>query len=71
MEEPKLSPFALTRSRVVLLVLGAVLVLIAISTSMGGLSSYQELKEAANAAKAATPDIGAPATTTPAPTVSP
>ncbi|WP_224703419.1 hypothetical protein [Devosia aquimaris] len=63
MEEPKLSPFALTRSRVVLLVLGAVLVLIVISTSMGGLSSYQQLKEAANAAKAGTPDIGAPANT--------
>ncbi|MBU1304476.1 MAG: hypothetical protein KKF33_03005 [Alphaproteobacteria bacterium] len=61
MEEPKLSPFALTRSRVVLLVLGAVLLLIAISTAMGGLGSYQELKEAANAAKATTPDVGTPA----------
>lgn len=66
MEEPKLSPFALTRSRVVLLVLGAVLVLIAISTSMGGLSSYQQLKEAAAAAKAETPDVAAPATAAPA-----
>ena len=52
MDEPKLSPFALTRSRIVLLVLGAILVLIAISTAMGGLSSYQELKEASAAAKA-------------------
>ncbi|MHA6690863.1 hypothetical protein [Devosia sp. A449] len=51
MDEPKLSPFALTRSRIVLLILGAALVLIAISTAMGGLSSYQELKEASTAAK--------------------
>lgn len=50
MDEPKLSPFALTRSRIVLLVLGAILVLIAISTAMGGLTSYQELKEASAAA---------------------
>ncbi|WP_156460520.1 hypothetical protein [Devosia sp. Root635] len=54
MDEPKLSPFALTRSRIVLLVLGALLVLIAISTAMGGLSSYQELKEASTAAQAET-----------------
>lgn len=52
-EDPKLSPFTLTRSRVVLLVLGALLVLIGISTAMGGLSSYQQLKEASAAAKAA------------------
>ena len=52
MEDPKLSPFTLTRSRIVLLVLGAVLVLIAISTAMGGLSSYQQLKEASAAANA-------------------
>ena len=54
MPEQKLSPFALTKARIVLLILGAVLVLIAISTAMGGLSSYQELKEASNAAKADT-----------------
>mgnify|MGYP000844983553 CR=1 FL=1 len=52
MDEPKLSPFALTPARIVLLVLGAILVLIAISTAMGGLSSYQELKEANTAAQA-------------------
>jgi len=52
MDEPKLSPFALTPARIVLLVLGAILVLIAISTAMGGLSSYQELKEASTAAQA-------------------
>ena len=54
MDEPKLSPSALTPSRIVLLVLGALLVLIAISTAMGGLSSYQELKQASTDAKGAT-----------------
>ena len=48
MQEEKLSPFALTKGRIVLLVLGAVLVLIA----MGGMSSYQQLKEASVAAQA-------------------
>ena len=52
MEDPKLSPFAPTKGRIVLLVLGAVLVLIAVSTAMGGLGSYQQLKEASIAAKA-------------------
>lgn len=60
MDEPKLSPFQLTRSRVVLLVLGAFLVLIAISTAMGGLSSYQELKEASAAARAEQAETPAP-----------
>ncbi|WP_332687724.1 hypothetical protein [Devosia sp.] len=64
-EEPKLSPFALNRGRIVLLILGAALVLIAISTSLGGLSSYQQLKEANAAA------TSAPAQTTTEPTVSP
>jgi hypothetical protein len=53
MDDPKLSPFTLTRSRIVLLILGAVLVLIANSTAMGGLGSYQALKDASNAAKEA------------------
>jgi uncharacterized membrane protein YidH (DUF202 family) len=51
MTEPKQRPFALNNGRIVLLILGAVLVLIAISTAMGGLGSYQKLKEAANEAK--------------------
>ena len=57
MDEPKLSPFALTRSRIVLLVLGAVLVLIAISMSRGGMSGYQELREARDAATSAAPAV--------------
>lgn len=55
MDEPKLSPFALTRSRIVLLILGAVLVLIAISMSRGGMSGYQQLKEANTAATTTAP----------------
>ena len=57
MDEPKLSPFALTRSRIVLLILGAVLVLIAISMSRGGMSGYQELREARDAAASAAPAV--------------
>jgi hypothetical protein len=49
-DEPKLSPFAMTPARIMLLVLGAVLVLIAISTSLGGINAYQQLKEANAAA---------------------
>ena len=45
-EEPKLSPFAMTPGRIVLLVLGALLVIIAISTSLGGINAYQQLREA-------------------------
>lgn len=64
-EDPKLSPFTLTRSRIVLLVLGALLVLIAISTAMGGINSYQLLREASAAATSAAPEQ-APATEAPA-----
>lgn len=46
MEEPKQSPFALNKGRVLILVLGAVIVLIAISTFRGGIESYQALREA-------------------------
>lgn len=51
MDEPKLSPFALTPGRAILLALGVVLVLIAISTARGGLSDYQQLKDANIAAQ--------------------
>ncbi len=62
MDEPKLSPFTLTRSRIILLMFGALALLIVISTSLGGLGSYQALKDANNAAKEA-----AVVETTPAP----
>ena len=54
-EDPKLSPFALTRSRVILLIMGALLLVIAISTSLGGINAYQQLREANAAATSAAP----------------
>lgn len=54
-EQPKLSPFAMTPARIVLLVLGALLVVIAVSTSMGGINAYQQLREANSAATSAAP----------------
>ena len=62
MDEPKLSPFALTPARIMLLVLGALLAVIAISTSLGGINAYQQLREAnAVATEAAAPTVDAPA----------
>jgi hypothetical protein len=55
MENPKPSPFALNRGRIVLLILGALLVVIAISTSLGGINAYQQLREANTAATQAAP----------------
>jgi cell division protein FtsB len=46
MTDPKQTPFALNRGRIVLLILGAVLVLIAISTWFGGINAYQQLRQA-------------------------
>lgn len=54
--EPKLSPFAMTPARIMLLALGALLVVIAISTSMGGINAYQQLKEANAEATTAAPE---------------
>jgi hypothetical protein len=55
MDDPKPSPFALNRGRIVLLILGALLVVIAISTSLGGINAYQQLREANAAATQAAP----------------
>jgi hypothetical protein len=55
MEDPKPRPFALNRGRIVLLILGALLVVIAISTSLGGINAYQQLREANTAATQAAP----------------
>lgn len=46
MTEPKISPFKLTQGRIILLIFGILALLIGISTAMGGLSSYQQLREA-------------------------
>lgn len=68
MDEPKQSPFALNRGRVLILVLGALIVVIAISTSLGGINAYQALREAnAEAVSAQAANEIAPANeTTPA-----
>ncbi|MEO5807598.1 hypothetical protein [Devosia sp.] len=60
MDEPKLSPFKLTGPRIIIVffvVLAAALIL---SATLGGLNSYQHLKEGAQAAKDAA--AAAPAT---------
>ncbi|HEY0034281.1 MAG TPA: hypothetical protein VGB81_13530 [Devosia sp.] len=46
MDDPKQSPFALNKGRVLILVLGAIIVLIAISTYRGGIDAYQALRDA-------------------------
>ena len=46
MDEPKQSPFALNKGRVLILALGVLIVIIAISTSLGGINAYQQLREA-------------------------
>lgn len=51
MSDEKQGPFGLNRTRIFLLGMGAVVLVIAISMMMGGLGSYNALKEAANAAK--------------------
>ena len=65
MEDPKQSPFALNKGRVLILVLGAIIVLIAISTFRGGIDAYQALKqanaEATSAAQGQTAPTTAPA----------
>jgi hypothetical protein len=61
MEDPKQSPFALNRGRVLILILGAIVVLIAISTWFGGIDAYQALREAnAEATRAAAEQTTAP-----------
>ena len=62
MDEPKQSPFALNPARVLILVLGVMIVIIAISTSMGGINAYQALREAnTEATTGAAPAVQAPA----------
>ena len=57
MAEPTPSPFKLNRGRVLILVLGALILVIAISTSLGGINAYQQLREAnAEATSAAAVD---------------
>ena len=51
-ERPKL-PFGLNSSRLVLLILGAVLLVYIASTLLGGLGNYQQLRDAATEARQA------------------
>jgi hypothetical protein len=51
MSDDKPGLFGLNRTRIFLLAMGALVLLIAISMMMGGLGSYNALKEASNAAK--------------------
>lgn len=60
-DEPKLSPFALNKGRVLILALGAMIVLIAISTWFGGINAYQSLREANAEATSAMPEQAPPA----------
>lgn len=46
MHEPEQSPFKLNRGRILILALGALVLVIAISTSLGGINAYQALREA-------------------------
>jgi hypothetical protein len=45
-DDKPIGPFKLTSGRIVLLVMGLLLVLIIASQLMGGLSNYQQLREA-------------------------
>lgn len=47
----KPGPLGLNRTRLFLLAMGALVLLITVSMMLGGLGSYNALKEAANAAK--------------------
>lgn len=47
----KPGPLGLNRTRLFLLAMGVLVLLITVSMMMGGLGSYNALKEAANAAK--------------------
>lgn len=46
MEEKPLSPWQLTPGRIVILVMGVLLIVYTLSALMGGLTNYQQLREA-------------------------
>jgi hypothetical protein len=64
--KPPDSPFKLNSSRIVLLALGAILLAYIISAFMGGLTNYEQLKEAAQDKKAQQAAPAEPAPATPA-----
>lgn len=64
-DDPKPNPFALNRGRVLILALGALIVVIALSTWFGGINAYQSLREANAAAITASPEQTAKPTVSP------
>lgn len=61
-----LPPFKLNASRIVLLILGVILLAYIVSAFLGGLTNYEQLKEAAQDAKAQQPAPVTPAIPAPA-----
>jgi len=55
MDENKQSPFALNKGRVLILALGLLIIVIAVSTWHGGINAYQSLREANAEATSAAP----------------
>nr|WP_314257916.1 hypothetical protein [uncultured Devosia sp.] len=55
MDENKQSPFALNKGRVLILALGVLIIVIAVSTWHGGINAYQSLREANAEATSAAP----------------
>lgn len=56
MDEPKQGRFGLNSGRVLILALGVLIIIIAISTSLGGINAYQSLREANAEATSAAAD---------------
>ena len=50
-DEQKNGPFGLNRTRIMILLMGALVLLISIGMFLGGPNSYQALREASDAAK--------------------
>lgn len=54
-DEKPLSPWKLTPGRIVILILGVLLIVYTLSALMGGLSNYQQLRDASLPAAATKP----------------
>jgi hypothetical protein len=52
-DQPPKSPFTLNRSRILILVLGALALLFIIGGITGGVSNYQQLRESVSSSEAA------------------
>ncbi len=56
MSKDKPGPFGLNRTRIMILLMGAIVLVISVSIILGGPGSYQALREASNAANEPTAD---------------